>query len=76
MNIYNQPQKEYNVFNTDGEDDEKETLFLQFNPHNDTELDQVASDRLDAEWMFFTEILGWQEGLSEIENSNSKQDME
>ena len=62
MNLRSQPRREYNVFHMDGEQSE-EIVMLQMG--EDHELEEW--DRLDAEYLFLTETLGWSEGLKETD---------
>jgi len=71
MRLRNQPRRNYDVFNLNGEMEVEEILLLQFNHDNDCKLDERALDRLETEWLFLTEKLEWKEGMSGISGSNN-----
>lgn len=63
MKLRPQFRKEYNVFNINGKEEEDPIVVL----------DEL--DRLDAEYLFLTETLGWKEGLKETESPKNKADV-
>jgi hypothetical protein len=64
MKLRAQHRKEYDVFTTDGAREEA-VIMLQFDDNG--ELEEL--DRLDAEYTFLTETLGWAEGLNNEETT-------
>jgi hypothetical protein len=65
MKLRSQPRREYNMFTTDGVEEEGITMLL-FNEH-----DELVE--LDAEYLFLTETLGWGEETSTQTNAQSTQ---
>ena len=67
MNLRKQKRKDYDVFNMTDVPDDEEIIMLHFDPDSD-DLTETEFDRLDAEYLFLTETLGWKDGLdSEID---------
>ena len=67
MNLRKQKRKEYDVFNMTDVQDDEEIIMLHFDTESD-DLTETEFDRLDAEYLFLTETLGWKDGLdSEID---------
>ena len=64
MQLRKQRRKEYNIFNMTDIPDDEEIIMLHFDPDSD-ELTEAEFDRLDAEYLFLTETLGWKDGLED-----------
>ena len=67
MSLRAQPRKEYSdhVFNIDGHEENNNVVLLHFDDNGDAE----ELDRLDAEYMFLTETLGWKNALEDPKES-------
>ena len=69
MNLRQQDRKEYNVFNNIGEEETGGIMLLEFS-QDDTDLEESEFNRINTEYMFLTETLGWKEGIDETHDKD------
>ena len=73
MTLREQPRREYDVFTQDGSGipDDEEIVLLNMCDENECGYEEAEFDKLDAEYIFLHDTLGWKEGLSTSSNSNT-----
>ena len=67
MRLRRKPRKEYNVFAQDGTvTDNEEIVLLNMCDENKNGFEEAEFDKLEAEYMFLHDTLGWKEGWKEV----------
>ena len=72
MKLRQQPRKEYKVFTQDGTvPDNEEIVLLNMCDENKNGFEETKFDKIEAEYMFLHDTLGWKEGLSDVTDANN-----